>query len=117
MQSVIETPDFIRDARATGVSDDERSEIVLLVSLNPKAGTVIAGTGGARKLRFGRHNKGKSGGYRVITFYTGPDIPVFLLNVFHKTEKVNLSKSERNELRLELAGLADEIRKGVGKRV
>ncbi len=75
------------------------------------------GPGGARKLRVAGRGKGKSGGYRVITFYTGRDIPVFLLNVFSKGDRVDLSQAERNELRRELAGLADDYRKGVHSRV
>jgi hypothetical protein len=53
----------------------------------------------------------------VITFYTGRDIPVFLLNVFSKGDRVDLSQKERNELRRELAGLANDYRKGVRARV
>ena len=53
----------------------------------------------------------------MITFYTGKDIPVFLLNVFSKGDRVDLSQKERNELRRELAGLADDYRKGVRARV
>jgi hypothetical protein len=63
------------------------------------AGDEMAATGGARKAPFAVKDKGKSVGVRIITFYTGPDIPVFLLNVFAKGDKVNLTKAERNELR------------------
>ena len=113
MQSVIETPDFLADAKAAGVTDEERSRIVSTLARNPQAGVEIPGTGGARKVRFGGRGKGKSGGYRVITFYTGEDVPVFLLNVFAKGDKVDLSQAERNELRQELGGLAEDYRQGV----
>jgi hypothetical protein len=49
----------------------------------------------------------------VITFYTGEDVPIFLLNVFAKGNKIDLSQAERNELRKELAGLAGDYRRGV----
>jgi hypothetical protein len=42
-------------------------------------------------VRFAGKGKGKSGGYRVITFYSGSDIPVFLLNMFAKNEKADLA--------------------------
>jgi hypothetical protein len=45
---------------------------------------LIPGTGGARKVRFAGRGKGKSGGYRVITFYSGPEVPVFLITLFAK---------------------------------
>lgn len=115
VQAVVETPDYLSDAKAAGLSEAERRAVVDIVSRNPKAGDIIEGTGGARKLRIAGRGKGKSGGYRAITYYGGDDVPVFLLAVFGKGEKVNLSKAERNELRKELAGLADDYRKGRGR--
>ena len=53
----------------------------------------------------------------MITFLTGSDVPVFLLNVFSKGDRVDLSQAERNELRKELAGLAEDYRKGVHAHV
>ena len=91
---MVETPAFISDAEALGMNGAERFEIVTFLAKNPDAGDVIAGTGGARKLRFSGRGKGKSGGYRVITFFTGAAFPVFLLNAFAKNEKANLTKPE-----------------------
>ena len=51
--------------------------------------------------------------YRAITFYSGPDVPLFLLNVFAKGDRVDLSQAERNELRKELIGLVEDYREGV----
>ena len=51
-----------------------------------------------RKLRWSAQGKGKSGGVRVIYYYYNKSIPLFLLTVFGKGEKVNLSKEESNEL-------------------
>ena len=82
------------------------------MSANPKAGDVIKGTGGTRKVRFPGRGKGKSGGYRVITFYGGDDIPVFLLDALSKGDRVNLSQAERNELRKGLAAIGSEYQKG-----
>jgi hypothetical protein len=65
----------------------------------------MPGTGGARKVRFGGRGKGKSGGYRVITFYGGSDIPLFLLDIYGKGSRANLSKADRNELRMVLTAL------------
>ncbi|WP_205849282.1 type II toxin-antitoxin system RelE/ParE family toxin [Natronospirillum operosum] len=42
--------------------------------------------------------KGKSGGARIIYYYHNGRVPLFLLTVFGKGEKANISKSERNEL-------------------
>jgi hypothetical protein len=69
------------------------------------AGDVMPGTGGARKVRFAGRGSGKSGGYRVITFYAAHDIPVFLLDVYSKDAQANLSQAQRNELRKTLTAL------------
>ena len=103
MQTVVETPAFLIDARALGLPDAERLAIVMWIAANPSAGDVIEGTGGARKVRFAGKGKGKSGGYRVITFFTGTDIPVFLLNIFAKNEKTDLTPKERRVLKTVLA--------------
>jgi hypothetical protein len=105
VQTVVETPSFLNDAKALGVTETERASIVMWIATNPDAGDVIEGTGGARKVRFAGKGKGKSGGYRVITFYSGPDIPVFLLNVFAKNEKTDLTPKEKNALKKILSDL------------
>ena len=67
MHAVVETPGYLSDAKALGLTETERDSIVSWVASNPDAGDVIAGTGGARKIRFAGMGKGKSGGYRVIS--------------------------------------------------
>ena len=99
MQTVIETAEFLRRAKECDVTEDERAEMVNFIAAHPKAGNEIKGTGGARKMRFARPGGGKSGGYRVITFYSGVDIPVFLLSLFAKNEKTDLTPKERNALK------------------
>lgn len=111
LHTVIETPSFIADAKAAGMADDERAAIVEHLAARPAAGDPIPGTGGARKVRFRGRGKGKSGGYRVITFYSGEGVPVFLLNAFAKGDRVNLSQSERNELRAELGRIVEAYRR------
>jgi hypothetical protein len=117
MQAVIRTPTFLSDAKAAGLSEDEQNNIVSEISKNPTAGAVMEGTGGCRKLRFAGKGKGKRGGFRTVHYYAGDDVPVLLLALIDKGEDENLSKAERNELRIELAGYADDYRKGVIEKV
>src|SRR5690606_9795966 len=105
MQTVVETPAFIASANDEGLGDTERARIVSTVARNPASGSIMPGTGGARKVRFAGRGKGKSGGYRVVTFYGGGDMPVFLLDVFGKDTQADLSKAEKNELRAILTEL------------
>ena len=76
VRSVVETPNYLSDARKVGVSEPERRFIVDTISADPTMGDLIQGTGGARKVRFQGRGKGKSGGYRVVTYFGGDDIPV-----------------------------------------
>jgi hypothetical protein len=99
VQTVVETPGDLSDAKALGLTETKRASIVTWIAANPEAGDVIEGTGGARKVRFAGKGKGKSGGYRVITLYSGSDILVFLLNLFAKNEKTDVTPKERNALK------------------
>jgi hypothetical protein len=60
--------------------------------------TLIRDTGGIRKLRWARSGRGKSGGVRVIHYFHSEAFPLYLLTVFGKGEKADLSDAERNEL-------------------
>ena len=59
--------------------------------------------------------KGKRGGYRIITSYSGKDLPVFLLSMFAKNERSDLNQEEKNELSKLLKLLAQTYRKRVRK--
>jgi hypothetical protein len=116
LHTVVETPEFQRRLRGL-LTADERDALIDYLAAHPDAGDVMPGTGGARKLRWAIQGKGKSGGIRVITFFSGPPVPVFVLTVFGKGEKINLSMSERNALRKVLGELVAEYRKGVRQNV
>lgn len=76
------------------LSDAERRDISDLLAAHPQAGDLLVGGNGIRKLRFGRGHKGKSGGVRVIYYYHNPAVPVFLLDLFAKGEKANLTRAQ-----------------------
>jgi mRNA-degrading endonuclease RelE of RelBE toxin-antitoxin system len=97
MQTVVETPSYLADAERL-FSPRERLAIVDRLAADPRCGSVIPGSGGIRKVRFGFAGRGKSGGARVIYLFSGEDLPVFVLAVFAKNEKANLSPAERNTL-------------------
>lgn len=109
MHTVIETNAYLAAAKDAGMSADEQAAVVDTLAANPQAGDVMPGCGGARKLRVAKPGTGKSGGYRVITYFGGDDVPVFLLTVFGKNEKANLAKAERNMLATMTKKLADSL--------
>ena len=110
LHEVVETREYIRAAARAGLSLDEREEIVNYLAFHPAAGDLIRGSGGARKLRFARQGRGKRGGYRVITFYGGGDVPVFLLDVYSKSRREDLSASDIGAMRARIKTMKDERR-------
>lgn len=102
MQTVAELPEYIRTADKL-LSPAERQDIIRYLAEHPKDGDLIEGTGGVRKLRWRRGGQGKSGGVRVIYYFHSEGIPLYLLTLFAKGDRANLSKAERNEL----AGLVE----------
>lgn len=68
-------------------------------------------------MRWARPGGGKSGGYRVVYYYHSAGLPVFLLGILAKNEKINLSPAERNELAKTLKETAKAYRKGSNRNV
>lgn len=97
MNTVVELPEFIRHSRKL-LPEDEIRDLINHLAAHPTSGVIIQGTGGIRKLRWKREGSGKSGGVRVIYYFYNDRYPLFLLTIFSKTEKGNLTQAERNEL-------------------
>jgi mRNA-degrading endonuclease RelE of RelBE toxin-antitoxin system len=111
MHTVVETPPYLAEAERL-FSAEERTMIVDTVSAEPRCGVVIPGTGGVRKVRVASSGRGKRGGARVIYLFGGDNVPVFLLAVFAKNEKSDLSPAERNKLARMTAELMRSFRSG-----
>jgi len=97
MQTIVELPEFVRRSDKL-LSQAEKFSIINYLALHPASGDIMQGTGGIRKLRWAAQGRGKSGGVRVIYYYHNETLPLFLLTVFGKGEKANLSRQERNDL-------------------
>jgi len=97
MLTVAELPEFIHTANKL-LTEIERQDIIRYLAEHPKAGDLMEGTGGVRKLRWGRGGQGKSGGVRVIYYFHDEMMPLYLLTLFAKGDQANLSKAQCNEL-------------------
>jgi hypothetical protein len=104
--TVAELPEYQRRVEKL-LAESERLDIVNYVAAFPRAGDLIKGTGGVRKLRWRRGGKGKSGGVRVIYYFHSERMPLYLLTVFAKNERADLNQAERNELALLVDTLVD----------
>jgi hypothetical protein len=99
MHTVVETPEYLTASKKAGMTDAEREAVVDFIAAHPMAGDIIPGSGGCRKVRIAKQGKGKSGGYRLISYYTSEDEPAYLLTVISKGKQANLTGKQKNELR------------------
>jgi len=97
VQTVVETPGYLKAAEDL-FSTEERAAIVAMIAANPECGEVIQGTGGFPKVRVARGGMGKRGGARLIYIVRSEVFPVFLMTVYAKNQKENLTKEQRNQL-------------------
>jgi hypothetical protein len=104
LHGIAELPTYTRLADKL-LTAQERQDLIDYLAEHPKAGDILEGTGGVRKLRWRRGDQGKRGGVRVIYYLHDDLMPLYLLTLFAKGDRANLSKAERNEL----AGLVDVL--------
>lgn len=107
--TVAETSIFVRQAAAVW-DDEQRLEFVTYIAANPEAGDLIPDTGGVRKVRWSRPGTGRRGGVRVVYFYHDAKRPLYLLMVYAKARKEDLSPAEKRSVR-ELTALLKGKRK------
>ena len=94
------TPSFENSGKKL-LTEEDRRELELFLLEDPKRGPLIERTGGFRKVRFARPSRreGKSGGARVIDYFLERRERIYLLLVYAKGAKEDLSRAEENELR------------------
>jgi hypothetical protein len=96
--TVAETPLFIRQAAGVWTTE-EREAFVDFIARTPDAGDVIPDTGGVRKVRWARAGSGKRGGTRIIYFYHDVDRPLYLLMIYAKARREDLTPDEKRTVR------------------
>ena len=96
LHTVVKTASFVRHSKSL-LNDKARKELINSLASDPMQGEKMKAAGSFRKLRWALLGRGKSGSVRVITFFSDGGLPVFLITLFGKNEKANLSKAERNE--------------------
>ena len=101
------TEPFRRSWKAMGLGDDDAKKLEEMLLENPKAGDVIEGTGGARKIRIQMENRGKSGGTRVIYVDVFRKEKLYLLLAYPKNVQDDLTPEQKKMIR----NLVDAIKK------
>jgi mRNA-degrading endonuclease RelE of RelBE toxin-antitoxin system len=110
LMTVLETNTFINRA-ATCMPDPQREAFITYIAAYPEAGVRIPGTGGVRKVRWGVDARGKRGGVRVVYYYHDATLPIFLLTVYAKNERDDLSQRDKQRIKRLTATLVEEYRR------
>ena len=106
----VETPAFERERQALW-TDAEFQAFQNFLMRNPEAGDVVPDTGGLRKVRFTQSSRGrgKRGGTRVIYFWQQSRHQFWLVSLFSKNDKLDLSPQDRRALREVLVRLIGDL--------
>ncbi|MCR4687661.1 MAG: type II toxin-antitoxin system RelE/ParE family toxin [Lachnospiraceae bacterium] len=108
-RTFIQTREFSRKWDELGLNDDDLNKLENDLLENFDHYPVIKGTGGLRKARIPVGDKGKSGGARVCFVDFVFAETVYLITVYGKAEKDNLSKSERNDIKKAIETLKSSL--------
>ena len=93
MYTVIETPVYIGKVKRI-LTDDEREAFAVFIAQNPRAGSVVWGSGGIRKVRWAQKGSGKSGGARVIYYNRLENGEIWLLTLYAKSDRSTIPAHE-----------------------
>jgi RelE toxin of RelE / RelB toxin-antitoxin system len=104
--TIAEMDQFTGDAENI-FTETEYEELILFLAEYPDAGEIIPGTGGVRKVRWRARGQGKRGGARVVYYFRDLNVPVYLLAVYAKGEKLNLTEAEKKTMARIVDALVD----------
>lgn len=95
IREFVSTSVFDRQWAELELTDEDRCELEIRLLENPESGDVIQGTNGLRKLRIPLNSKGKRSGGRVIYVDICQFEKLYLLGVYGKNIKDDLSTEEK----------------------
>lgn len=108
MQTLVPIGTFENKARR--LLGDEGFEAMLeLLARQPRAGKLIQGTGGLRKIRIAQPGQGKSGSTRVIYYYHNAQKPILLLLIYAKAKQENLTSRQKTRLKKYVEQIIEEF--------
>lgn len=82
-----------------------------LLCQDPEKGVVIQGAGGFRKIRMGLPGRGKCGGCRIIYLHVKSASRIYLVYLYPKNEKVDLSAAQKKALKQIAHAIYEEVKK------
>ena len=103
MLTFIETRLFSR-LLAQYLMDDEYALLQQALARAPERGSLVPGSGGVRKLRWGRAGRGKRGGIRVIYYARTREGVIWMLTIYAKSEEQTIPAHVLRRIREEIDG-------------
>jgi mRNA-degrading endonuclease RelE of RelBE toxin-antitoxin system len=101
MVTFIETKLFTRLA-VKYLSDNSLRQLQARLAAGPESGTLIPGSGGLRKLRWGMTGRGKRGGLRVIYYARIKEDEIWLLTLYPKNVAENIPAHVLRQIKKEI---------------
>ena len=95
---IIETSIFTKQVKEL-MTDDVYRELQNTLVAYPESGKVIQGSGGIRKIRWVIVGKGKRAGGRAIYYFANSKNQIFMLMVYAKNERSDLTKEQLSFLK------------------
>ncbi|MBS5063952.1 MAG: type II toxin-antitoxin system RelE/ParE family toxin [Hungatella hathewayi] len=108
-KTFIQTIEFSKNWDKLGFDDDDLRRLELEIASNPQSGSVVQGTGKLRKMRFAYLNEGKRGSTRVCYVHFAIRNIIYLITIYPKNVKDNLSKAERNAIKIMIDKLEENL--------
>ncbi len=87
---IIETPIFTKRVQEILTNEEYRLFQIKIIG-DPKAGKIIQGSGGIRKIRWSASGRGKRGGSRILYYWYNEQNLLLMLFIFKKNEKDDLT--------------------------
>ena len=111
VHTLVETQAFTARVRKLGLSADELASLYDTYATDPEYGKVVRKTGGLRKGRIAKDGTGKSGGYRVFSYFADYANPAFLLWILDKSDDDTLTDEQEKAFKALTTLLKKELRK------
>jgi len=100
--SIVAIPNFKRDLKKLSKKfpslKDDFANFIEILELNPKQGTSLGNNCYKIRMAIASKGKGKSGGSRIVTYVIDSESLIYLLSIYDKSDKENISNKELKEL-------------------
>ncbi len=95
---IVATTVYVRKVKKL-LTPAERRAAEDQIAADPLYWPVVPGTGGVRKARGARASSGKRGGVRVIYYFRSRRETIYLLSIYAKSDRTDLTSADKKKLR------------------